>query len=137
VLARPDRSLDYRVSPYKVYWVDETLPFPVAARDDGYHPKELVLGVVVDGTARAYLGSQLTAAGGRVADEIAGRRIRIAYDTDAATMQYEAPDDAHPLEAYWFAWKAFHPSTQIWHPDKGDGPSKGTEGVPGQHLPSP
>ena len=130
-----------RVSPYRAYWVDETLHLPLAARDDRYHPKELVLGVVAGGTARAYLGSQLTAAGGRIADEIAGHRIRIAYDSDTGVMQYEAPDEVQAIEAYWFAWKAFHPDTQLWHPDtyhdKGDGLTKGTEGVPGHHLPSP
>jgi len=115
VLARPEpKRIDYRHSPYSRYWVSEKVPFPVDAEDRRYHPKEVVLGVVVDGAERAYLGSILTAAGGRIVDELAGRKLRIAYDTETATFVWEIPDDVGVQEAYWFAWKAFHPTTEIW-----------------------
>ena len=116
VLARPElKRIDYRHSPYEAYWVSEKIPFEVKARDDRYHPKEVVLGVEVDGKRRAYLGSILTAEGGKIVDEIAGRKIRIVYDSDAGTFVWEAPEDVRVTDAYWFAWKAFHPDTEIWH----------------------
>lgn len=116
VLARPEpRRIDYRHSPYEVYWVTADVPFDLPARDDRYHPKEVVLGVEVDGRHRAYLGSILTAEGGRIVDEIAGRKIRVAYDSESATFQWEAPDDVAVTDAYWFAWKSFHPDTDVWH----------------------
>jgi hypothetical protein len=119
VLARPERMrIDYRHSPYEVYWVSEKIPFEVAARDDRYHPKEVVLGVEVNGKRRAYLGSILTSEGGRIVDEFEGQRIRIAYDSESSTFQWEAPDAAAVTEAYWFAWKSFHPDTEIWHDKK-------------------
>lgn len=114
VLERPDRGLDYRVSPYQQYWVDERLPFPVAARDEAIHPKATTLGVIANGRARAYTSGELRRAGGRIADELEGRRIRIAYDGDLDFLQWEAPDDVEVVESYFFAWKAFHPDTGVW-----------------------
>lgn len=123
VLARPrPREIDYRYSPYSRYWVSETVPFPVAAKDDRYHAKEVVLGVEAGGVARAYLGSILTAAGGRIVDEIGGHKLRIAYETDVANFIWEAPEPVSVTDAYWFAWKAFHPETQIWKDRPSEGP---------------
>jgi hypothetical protein len=116
VLARPKpREIDYRYSPYKAYWLEDRIPFPVGAQDPRFHAKELVLGVEVDGKTRAYLGSLVTAAGLRVEDELEGRKIRIQYEPDAAVFVWDAPPDVAVTDAYWFAWKAFHPDTQVWH----------------------
>jgi len=116
VLARPEKKrIDYRHSPYSTYWISEKIPFEVGARDDRYHPKEVVLGVEVDGATRAYLGSILTAEGGRIVDEFHGSKIRIAYDSDSGTFLWEVPDGVRVTDAYWFAWKSFHPDTEIWH----------------------
>lgn len=122
-LPEPDR-IDYRQSPYELYWVSDSIPFEVDARDDRYHPKEVVVGVEVDGKTRAYLGSILTAEGGRIVDDFEGRRIRIAYDSESGTFLWEVPDDVKVTEGYWFAWKAFHPDTEIWHDRAGEVPPK-------------
>ena len=53
VLAPPDpERIDYRYSPYSSHWVTNEIPFPVAARDERFHAKELVLGVA-DGWLKA------------------------------------------------------------------------------------
>ena len=66
--------------------------------------------------------SLLTAAGGRVTDDFQGKTIRILYDSEEAFMQWEIPKEVEVTEAYWFAWKAFHPDTEIWHdPGKVEG----------------
>jgi hypothetical protein len=49
-----------------------------------------------------------------VVDQIRGREIRIAYDGDSATFSWDAPEDVRISDAYWFAWKAFHPKTEVW-----------------------
>jgi hypothetical protein len=119
ILVRPDpKGIDYRYSPYQAYWLQEEIPFPVAAKDPRFHSKELVLGVVAQGKARAFLGSLLTAAGGRVTDDFHGQTIRILYDSEDAFMQWEIPREVEVTEAYWFAWKAFHPDTEIWDDPK-------------------
>ena len=84
------------------------------------HPSEVaagdvsIFGVVVDGKARAYLGSIVTREGGTLEDTIGGVTIRLAYDTDTGTFSWEVPDGVRVDEAYWLAWKAFHPATEIW-----------------------
>jgi hypothetical protein len=98
--------------------------FPVKARDDRFHAKELVLGVLVEGRPRAYLGSIVTSAGGRVTDEFGGEKIEFTYSTEDGIFSYEVADGVEVTEAYWFAWKAFHPDTEIWN-EPGDPP--GTE----------
>ena len=116
MLARPELTrIDYRYSPYQAYWISEKVPFPVEAADPRYHPKEVVLGVAVGDARRAYLGSILTAEGGRIVDDFKGRKIRVAYDSDISTFVWEAPEDVSVTDAYWFAWKSFHPDTDIWH----------------------
>lgn len=119
VLRPPDPERHgYRYSPYRAYWVKDEIPFPVAAEDRSYHAKELVVGVVVDGVARAYLGSILTVAGGRAVDEIAGKRIQIDYDTNLGAFAWDVSNGVSVTEAYWFAWKAFHPDTDVWQPTR-------------------
>jgi hypothetical protein len=114
-LERPERKrIDYRYSPYQNYWVQDEIPFAVAAQDRRYHAKEVVLGVVVKGKARAYLGSIATREGGRIEDTFEGARIRARYDTHTSLFRWEAEGGAEVTESYWFAWKAFHPDTTIW-----------------------
>lgn len=115
VLALPDRArIDYRRSPYSAYWVSDGYPLAVRSRDERFHAKELVLGVEIGPRSRAYIASVVTRAGGRIVDEFASRRIRIAYDGESGTFSYEAPEDVTVRSAYWFAWKSLHPETEIW-----------------------
>ena len=108
------KQIDYRRSPFAAHWSSPDLPFPVDAKDERFHPKELVLGVSVDGVDRAYLGSVLTKAGGRIVDVVRGKKIRIEYDTENASFRWHAPEGLEVTEAYWFAWKAHHPETEVW-----------------------
>ena len=125
VLARPERMrIDYRYSPYAEYWVSEKVPLEVRARDDRYHPKEVVLGIQLAGKARAYLGSILTSAGGRIVDDFEGQKIRVVYDTNSSTFQWDIPDSVRVTEAYWFAWKSLHPETEIWREARSDSPEQ-------------
>jgi hypothetical protein len=119
VLAPASDRIDYRHSPFTGYWVENRIPSRVDATDPRFHAKEVVLGVVRGGKARAYLGSIVTAAGGVVDDEFAGRKVHLEYSSRHASFRYEVPADVEVQEAYWFAWKAFHPDTEIWR-DPGD-----------------
>jgi hypothetical protein len=115
VLARPLlKQIDYRHSPYSAYWVSDTIPFPVDVVDETYHPKELVLGLRAGDQSRVYLGSIMLGSGGRVVDDFAGHKVRLAYDTESGTFTWQVPDGIEIFEAYWFAWKAFQPDTEVW-----------------------
>jgi len=128
ILERPfPKQIDYRYSPFSGYWVSDRIPYPVVAKDEDLHAKEYVLGVVVDGKARAYLGSAVTAAGGRLEDTFGGVPIQLLYNPDAAYFSWRIPEDVEVTEAYWFAWKAFHPDTDVWEPEStGDGDDGGS-----------
>jgi hypothetical protein len=115
VLAPPSERLDYRYSPFTSYWLANRVPSRVDAQDERFHAKEVVVGVERAGKRRAYLGSLVTEAGGRVEDDFHGRRIRLSYSSRDATFRWDVPADVDVTEAYWFAWKAFHPDTEIWH----------------------
>jgi hypothetical protein len=115
VLERPEPTkIDYRFSPFERYLVENAVRYPVKARDERFHAKELVLGVVVGGKALAYLGSVLTREGGWAEDVFQGRKVQIDYSTELSVFRWEAPEDVEVSEAYWFAWKAFHPDTDVW-----------------------
>jgi hypothetical protein len=132
VLVRPEpKRIDYRYSPFEVYWVQDEIPYPVAAKDRRYHAKEVVVGVVVDGKARAYLGSKVTAAGGVVQDTFANKRLLIEYSSELSVFRWDVPDEVEVTEAYWFAWKAFHPETEVWSPPGSDQGRKAGEAEPG------
>lgn len=124
VLAPASDRIDYRHSPFSAYWVEDRIPSRVDAEDRRFHAKEVVLGVVREGRARAYLGSLVTAAGGVVDDELAGRRIHLEYSSRHAVFRFDVPPDVDVQEAYWFAWKAFHPGTEVWR-DPGDAAAPG------------
>jgi hypothetical protein len=105
----------YQMSPYAAYWIEDKTLFPLAAADSTYHAKELVLGVVVGDTARAYVGSILTRDGGESDEKIDGKRVRVLYDSETGTFHWDVDEGVLATEAYWLAWKAFHPETEIWH----------------------
>lgn len=114
-LKRPfPEQIDYRRSPFIAHWSSPDVPFPVDARDERFHPKEMVLGVSTGDLHRAYLGSVLTEMGGRVVDVLGDQKIRIQYDTESASFRWEASPGLEATEAYWFAWKAHRPGTEIW-----------------------
>jgi hypothetical protein len=122
VLARPrPTEIDYRYSRYSRYMLQDKIIFPVKARDDRFHAKELALGVVVDGRPRAYLGSLVTKAGGKVEDELGGKKIQLVYSTEDGVFSYQVDEGVEVTEAYWFAWKAFHPDTQVWNGEASSG----------------
>ncbi len=122
VLALPEpQRIDYRHSPYERYWIQNRIPFPVRAEDARFHAKELVVGVRSGGVARAYLGSLVTAAGGRAQDRLGEHAVVIDYSSQDGIFRWQVPDGVEVTEAYWFAWKAFHPDTEVWK-DPGEAP---------------
>jgi hypothetical protein len=107
-------KVSYQISPYASYWVEDKTLFPLAAKDPAYHAKELVFGVRVGDVARAYIGSILTREGGEADQQIDGKRVRVSYQSETGTFQWRVDEGVEVTEAYWLAWKAFHPSTEVW-----------------------
>ena len=109
---------DYGRDPYAGYDGVQQLMFDVQHRDERFRLKEWVLGIEVGGTHKAYPFSLLARAvdkSGELVDTVAGRRMRIRYDPQHGSA--EALDEqgrAWPgTMAFWFAWVAFHPQTEV------------------------
>ena len=40
--------------------------------------------------------------------------VRPLYQSETGTFQWEVDEGVEVTEAYWLAWKAFEPSTEVW-----------------------
>ena len=109
---------DYTRDPYAGYGRVHQLMFDVQHRDNRLPLKEWVLGLRINGSAKAYPFSVLGRAvdrAGNLIDSVGGQRVRIRYDQ--VHLSAEAFDaQGHPIAgitAFWFAWVAFHPRTDV------------------------
>ncbi|MGQ9667050.1 MAG: DUF3179 domain-containing protein [Anaerolineae bacterium] len=107
---------DYARDPYAGYEKLPDIYFPVRFRAQGYHPKERVLGLVLDGQAKAWPFVELAKAGGTITDTLAGQVLHIRHDArHGSARAYDANGRPLPgVTLYWFAWYAFHPETEVW-----------------------
>lgn len=109
-----DRNYDRQ--PYADYEKQDRLYFPVTDTDDRFPLKEWVLGITLDGVSRAYAFSELEKSENRFEDRIGSQSVIIEYDPDnQAARVFDSDRNSIPsLTAYWFAWYAFHPDTEIY-----------------------
>ena len=110
---------DYTRNPYQGYEKSGDLWFPVRAQDDRYHLKEPVLGIEIAGRFKAYPFVELEKTDGDVQDTLAGQAIVVTYDKHYHTA-VAADGQGTALAgviAFWFAWYAFHPDTEVYHAD--------------------
>jgi hypothetical protein len=88
--------------------------------DPRYHPKEWVLGVEVRGVFKAYSFAELKKVNGPLTDQINGQRVRIHFNPRAQSASV-TDTEGRPVPsvmAFWFAWYAFHPDTQVFQAAK-------------------
>lgn len=107
---------DYARNPYAGYENSRETYFPVLFRAQGYHPKERVLGLEIDGQFKAYPFAELAKTEGTVRDRVGGRAIVVRFDAQHANATAQGAD-GKPLAGvvgFWFAWYAFHPETQVY-----------------------
>lgn len=107
---------DYGGDPYAGYERSPDVLFPVKFRAQGYHPKEQVLGIQIDGVARAYPVSELAPGPAEFRDRIGEREVIVRYDDASTSAEILDPDGKvlPSVLAYWFAWYAFNPETQVY-----------------------
>lgn len=110
-------SRDYQRNPYAGYDKDERVIFPVKFRAQGYHPKELVIGLEIDGKFKAYPFAELVKTQGEFSDTVNGKVIRVRFDAKHRSGDVIDDKDRElpTVIAYWFAWFGFHPETEIFH----------------------
>jgi len=108
-------SRNYSGNAYADYKRSSATMFSVPAHRSELLPKEWVIGVQVDGAARAYsirvLAEQKT---------ITDAPIEIIYDPEsrlATAKNLETGETLPVVKVYWFAWQAFYPRTQLIEDD--------------------
>lgn len=107
---------DYSRSPYLDYAGSNKVWFSVAASDERYHAKEWVLGVTVNGIHKAYPFSELNRSGEVIMDKLDTIEIQIRFDQQHQNARVHDAEGNEMVAtmAYWFAWIAFHPDTQVY-----------------------
>jgi len=110
---------DYSKNPYAGYAKSHKLYFPVANKDNRFHPKDWVAGVIINGKPRAYPFNELKkldASQGSFTDTIDGVPLTISYDLSHRTLTVKdaSGSEIPNTQSYWFAWAAFHPETSIF-----------------------
>lgn len=110
--------LDERVSlrdPYGDYYTNDEI-FPKVnfdANDSPIHAKTFVIGVVIDGLAKAYPRDSLVV--GKTADTVGGNILTI---TKNEANQVEITDNAGnvlpQVRGFWFSWVAVYPETLLF-----------------------
>jgi hypothetical protein len=113
------RTRLYGQDPYGDYYTTPGTYFPVSKKDDRLAEKDFVLGIVVNGKAKAYSPAAVKNAG-VVADVFQGKTIVAVYekDIDAVRIFEKKSNGAlvriNPFGSFWFSWVAAHPDTELF-----------------------
>ncbi len=107
---------NYFRDPYAAYEGSDQLMFPIGKLDERYGPKAWVLGVKINGIAKAYPFLELKNAPRDFSDTLGSEEIKIVYEPEfRSTHVYNKAGKEIPMVvAYWFAWSAFHPETELF-----------------------
>ncbi len=106
---------DYSRDPYRGYETSAALYFPVDPFSARYHPKEQVIGLELEGVFKAYPFAELSQGPRRFLDTVAGREITVEFDPEHRSGRVVDAEgrEIPTVIAFWFAWSAFHPNTQV------------------------
>jgi hypothetical protein len=108
---------DYGRNPYSAYFSGNGLMFPVNKKDSRLRPKTRVLGVWTQSGARAYPLAQFRRfhRDADLEDELDGKSLRLSYNDEANSLRVAHADEGLSwMYAFWFAWSAFHPETEVF-----------------------
>lgn len=108
----------YGLNPYGDYYTQKKLLFPVAHEDKRLAAKEIILGIVLDGKAKAYYPPAIKRKG-KIVDVFASTTIVAQYDKELEVVRlFESIDGTlerlNPIPTFWFAWAAVHPETELY-----------------------
>lgn len=110
---------DYDRDPYISYGKNDRLMFSVGKIDRRYPTKTWVIGIEYLGVTRAYPFSELSSGPRSFNDHIGSEMVKVTYDPSSRTarIRNQAGKDLPTVVAYWFAWTAFHPETEVYQAD--------------------
>lgn len=104
---------DYSRDPYAGYYESRRGFFSFFKAGPEEEEKELVVGVTLDGTAKAY-PLDLLRRRKTLTDTVDGKKLTLSLDpaTDALTIRDERNVEVPHVTAYWFVWKGMYPETK-------------------------
>jgi len=107
---------DYNLDPYEGYYRTLGIMFPVGDVRKDLAAKEMVLGVEVNGAAKAYPLSLLKRNSGVLKDKIGEYPVKIVLSKEGQVenVQDHQARTIPVIFAYWFAWQAFYPDTEVY-----------------------
>lgn len=106
---------NYQGTAYASYFASDRTMFPVPVTRKELGNKDWVVGVVLDGQAKAYPVKNLPD-NKPVRDEVAGQGLEVVWDKEARRpfVQNSEGKEIPYVMAFWFAWQAFYPETILW-----------------------
>ncbi|PCK09927.1 MAG: hypothetical protein COA42_01320 [Alteromonadaceae bacterium] len=111
-------SRDYRRDPYSGYETSSRLYFKTLRRaPKTYHPKERILGVQFGSLSKAYPFTALRKHNKQYFRDKIGKHVYYITwhpDHQSASVRDASGKTTPSTIAYWFAWFAFHPDTQVF-----------------------
>jgi hypothetical protein len=109
-------SRNYRVNPYPGYSNSGHLYFPVSEEDNRYPRKTMIMGIEIDRQFKAYPFTELEKSPRRFKDSFMGQPLSIVFDEEHQTGRVldGAGRELPTTTAFWFAWYAFHPDTEVY-----------------------
>jgi len=120
---------DLERNPYAGYGDSAALWFPVSHRDSRLPPKTRVIGIELSGQAKAWNLTKLLDKEQPVHARLGDTEVVV----DARWNRVLSADgkELPSVVAYWFAWAAFHPKTEMWDGSEANdtGMSAGAGGV--------
>ncbi len=108
----------YGQDPYGDYYTTSGTFFPVKKIDNRLSSKEFILGIVINGKAKAYWPAAVKKIG-NFEDKFADKTIVVRYEKDLDVVRlFQKKQDGtleriNPFGAFWFSWVAAHPDTEL------------------------
>ena len=105
---------DYARNPYQGYEQRDEPLFPTPNTRTELPRFSKVLGVVLDGEAKAWPLDQLSKS--PLAEELAGQSLQVSYNAAQQRPQVlnAAGEPIPHVVVFWFAWQAFYPESALW-----------------------
>ncbi len=106
---------DYSRDPYENYYKRKRGLFSFLKPGPGEKEKELVAGIKIEGTVKAYPIDVLRK-NETLTDQLGGKEIRLTFNpkTDVLTIKDKEGDEIPYIISYWFVWKGIHPESKLF-----------------------
>ena len=106
---------DYSKDPYESYYESRSGLFGFLKGGPGAEEKELVVGIEVGNTAKAYKLQELRS-GGLIKDKVGDIEITLEFNevTDTLTAKDQSGNSLDHLVLYWFVWKGIYPDAEVY-----------------------